>query len=418
MFSGGVAKICVQNFADKAGSICHAISESTINVLGKFLMRVAVLTNFIAPYRVPLLQELQKRTGQMKIFVSTPMEPNRSWAVEWRDLDVEIQKNLTFRRTWKHPKGFKDTLYVHFPYNTLHLLSKYQPDTIVSVEFGLRTLQAVLYCMIFRKTQLIVWAQISESTEQARGTMRHWLRKFITRRMDAVFVNGQSGKRYLKSNFGVPDEKFFFSPYTTNVSAFTSVPLERNESSANRLLYLGQFIERKGIIPFFDVLKQWCIDHPDRQTELWIAGDGPMREQLQNYKWPENIAVKFLNTIQYKDLPDLYASVGLLAFPTLADEWGLVTVEALAAGVPVLGRLYAQSVEEMIVDQKNGWTFYPDRPDTTYEALNSALTVEASTLQTMRLAGRESAIKITPEAVTNMMMEAIEYVHAVRTKHA
>ena len=53
--------------------------------------------------------------------------------------------------------------------------------------------------------------------------------------------------------------------------------------------------------------------------------------------------------------------VGVLVFPTLADEWGLVVNEALAAGVPVLGSLYSQAVEELVRDGENGWTFRPDR---------------------------------------------------------
>lgn len=373
-------------------------------------MRVAVLTNFIAPYRAVLFEEMQRRFDRMKVFVSTPMEPNRSWPTQFDNLDVVIQKNLTFERAWKHPKGFKDMLYIQVPYNTVPLLSGYRPDIIVSTEFGLRTLQAAIYCMLRPGTRLIVWAQISESTEQARGRIRHWMRRFLTRRMDAVFVNGQSGKRYLQNNFGVPDEKFFFSPITTNVERFTSVPVTRDADTAHRLLYVGQFIERKGIVPFFDVLRQWCQDNPDTQRELWIAGDGPMRAQLERYQWPDNIDVRFLGNIAYDDLPQLYAQVGLMAFPTLADEWGLVTVEALAAGVPVLGSLYAQSVEEMILDNQNGWTFYPDRSDTTYRAIDTAMKTSVETLNQLRQRGRDDANSITPETVTNMMMKAIDYV--------
>lgn len=136
-----------------------------------------------------------------------------------------------------------------------------------------------------------------------------------------------------------------------------------------------------------------------------------MREQLTSYQWPDNIAVKFLGNVPYNDLPNLYANVGLMAFPTLADEWGLVTVEALAAGVPVIGSMYAQSVEEMVVDGVNGWTFFPDRPDTTYDAISKALSASTTDLNTMRRVGRDCAVRITPESVTDMMMEAIDYVH-------
>jgi glycosyltransferase involved in cell wall biosynthesis len=135
-----------------------------------------------------------------------------------------------------------------------------------------------------------------------------------------------------------------------------------------------------------------------------------MKAQLEQYNWPGNIDVRFLGTVAYEDLPELYAQVGLMAFPTLADEWGLVTVEALAAGVPVLGSLYAQSVEEMIVDGQNGWTFYPDRSETTYRAIDEALNADTATLNEMRQHGQQAASQINPKSVTRLMMQAIEYV--------
>lgn len=374
------------------------------------MMRVAVLTNFVSPFRATLMQEMQKHLTRMKVFVSTRMEPNRKWPVNWGDLDVEVQKNLTFERSWKHPKGFKDTLYIQFPYNTVPSLSRYKPDVIVSVEFGMRTLQAALFCLLFRKTKLIVWAQISESTEQARGRLRSILRRFLTNRMDAVFVNGQSGKRYLQNHFDVPEKKFFFSPITTDISAYANIPLTRPEPYCRRIVCVGQLIERKGILPFFEVLRQWCLDHPDTRQELWMAGDGPLREQLEQYKWPTNIDVRFLGNVDYEDLPELYEQAGIMAFPTLADEWGVVTVEALAAGVPVLGSLYAQSVEDMVVDNENGWTFYTDRSDTVYSAIDRALGSDVSSLNEMRSAGRQSALAMTPETVAATMMKAFEYV--------
>ena len=42
-------------------------------------MRVALLTNFIAPYRLPLLEALRDQVGDLRVLVSTPMERDRFW---------------------------------------------------------------------------------------------------------------------------------------------------------------------------------------------------------------------------------------------------------------------------------------------------------------------------------------------------
>ena len=80
-------------------------------------MRVALLTNFIAPYRLPLLEALRDRVGELRIFVSTPMESDRDWAVDWGSLDVVVQRNLTLHRSFRDPLGYRRGLQIHVPYD-------------------------------------------------------------------------------------------------------------------------------------------------------------------------------------------------------------------------------------------------------------------------------------------------------------
>ena len=70
--------------------------------------RVALLVNFIPPYRVLLFRELRSRVRELRIFVSTPVEPNRSWPVEWADLDVVLQRSVTMRKRWRRPCGYEE----------------------------------------------------------------------------------------------------------------------------------------------------------------------------------------------------------------------------------------------------------------------------------------------------------------------
>lgn len=371
--------------------------------------RVALLTNFIPPYRLPLYKAIADRVDELSVLISTPMEANRSWTPNWEGLNVTIQKTLTLKRKWKHPHGFSEDLYVHIPYDTLWQLWQYRPDVVISGEMGMRTLQALVYRKLNPKSRMILWATVSEYSEQGRGSLRDRLRQFLVPQADALLVNGQSGARYVRQ-FGVTRDRIFFAPYTTNIDPFLAVGLSRAPEDANRLLYVGQLVERKGIEPFLSALERWAKAHPERKVEFWLVGDGPLRTQLEKQTWPSNLAVRFLGNVEYAKLPEVYARGGIFAFPTLADEWGLVANEAMAAGLPVLGSAYSQSVEELVVEGKTGWQFRPDSPEEMDSVVDTALSMPIAQLEQMRVQARDRIEHLTPDFVADNILEAIGFV--------
>jgi glycosyltransferase involved in cell wall biosynthesis len=371
--------------------------------------KVAWLAVCIPPYTAPQFRALTARFDHFRVFLSVDMEPGRHWPVQWNGLDVDLQRTFTWRRTWRHPTGFAEPTYVHIPYDTLGLLKRYDPDVVISGELGWRTLQALAYRYWRRKSRLLIRATLSERTEQGRGRPREWLRRVLLRGADAVMVNGRSGADYVR-RFNVPKKKIFVTPSTTDIGPFSSVALQRSGESSHRLIYFGQLIERKGLLPFMETLSQWAMDHSSSQVQFWIIGDGPLRSILTKISRPPNLDIRFLGNVAYEDLPALYAQGGILAFPTLADEWGMVVNEALAAGLPVLGSLYSQAVEELVVDGVNGWTFYADRTDEVLSALNRALTTPRVVLDKMRVAAREAVEQLTPEFVAERIIEAVRSV--------
>ena len=80
-------------------------------------MRVALLTNFIPPYRLRFFEALAREAGELRVFVSTRMEGNRDWNADWGSLDVVVQKTLTLQKTWRE-HGFAERQEVHIPYDT------------------------------------------------------------------------------------------------------------------------------------------------------------------------------------------------------------------------------------------------------------------------------------------------------------
>ncbi len=372
-------------------------------------MRVALLQNFVAPYRVPLYERLLGRVGALKVFVSTPMESDRDWKVDWGTLDVVVQKNVTVRRPCPDPLGFVRTLQVHFPYDTVPQLWRFRPDAVISVELGLRTLQSAVYRMLRPSSRLLIWCKLSEHSERGWGRVRQALRRFLFARADGVMVNGESGARYV-AGFGVPDHRIFRINQPVDVALFAAVPRQRPDGARTRLLCCGVLAARKGVVPFLVQLDRWARANPAEPLELWWLGDGPLRPELEAFECAPNLAQRFLGAVPYAELPEWYSQADVLAFPSLLDEWGLVVNEAMASGLPVLGSRYAQAVTELVADGVTGWVFDPIREDSVQAALDRVRDTPPGQLARMRDAARRRIAALTPDTAAARIFDALRTV--------
>jgi glycosyltransferase involved in cell wall biosynthesis len=371
--------------------------------------RVALLVNFIPPYRVPLFQALRTLVGELRIFASAAVESNRTWPREWGDLPVVLQHSVALRKRWRRPDGFVESGDIHLPYDTLGQLRRFRPNVVVSGELGLRSWLAAIYKRRTPEVALLLWATVSERTERRRGLLRTRLRPRLLKQADAVLVNGASGARYITS-LGVPATSVWSAPYTADASLFGTVPRCDSPRSAVRLLYVGQLTPRKGVTPFLRALAAWTANHPDVDVEFRIAGHGPERPALESIARPSNLTVEFLGDIAYHHLPRVYAESSILVLPTLEDEWAVVVNEALAAGLPVLGSRYSAAVEELVRDGENGWTFVPDDQQSVGAAMTASLTMPEAERERMRDSARARVAALTPGRVATDIAAAIDHV--------
>lgn len=373
--------------------------------------RVVLLTNIISPYLVPVLSALSRRLRGLRIMLSAPMERGRPWPAKWDGLDVVVQKSFSVEVKQSHPQGFSDRVARHFPYDTLAQLIRLRPSVIVSAQLGFRTIQAILYRTVFKQSKLVIWVDASEHTERRLSACHNMVRRALLRHADAVLAVGKSGKRYVES-LGVCPDCLIDVPYVTDPQLFRTCDLHRAPDAAHRLIYVGQLIDRKGLLPFLHELVHWSQRNPARNSEWWLVGDGPLRTSLQRVRAPDNLSLKFLGNVPYGSLADLYGQAGICVLPTLADTWGLVVNESLAAGLPVLGSLYSQAVSDLIEDGINGWTYRPDAEGDTQRALDQALNASSAQLAGMRVAARQSISFLTPEYAADRFVRAIRMARA------
>ena len=70
-----------------------------------------------------------------------------------------------------------------------------------------------------------------------------------------------------------------------------------------------------------------------------VAGDGDGREKLQQMAMQQGLAdrVKFIGKVSETELPDLYRAADVFVMPSTGEGFGIVFLEAMRSGIPVIG---------------------------------------------------------------------------------
>ena len=157
------------------------------------------------------------------------------------------------------------------------------------------------------------------------------------------------------------------------------------------LLYVGRVSAEKQI----DQIKPVLEAIP--QARLAIVGDGPNRETLEAHF--AGTKTNFVGYLQGLELASAFASADAFVFPSRTETLGLVLLEAMAAGCPVVAAR-SGGIPDIVTNGVNGYLFEPDDPD-------GAITATKSLLE---------ATEIREELRTNARAEAEQWGWAAATK--
>jgi glycosyltransferase involved in cell wall biosynthesis len=153
-----------------------------------------------------------------------------------------------------------------------------------------------------------------------------------------------------------------------------------------RLAYVGRIDPRKGI-----ALAIEALSHLPEQATLQVIGNGDSGhlEQLRQRCRDLGLTarVKFVARVPRDELPGHYASADAVLFPVLWEEpWGLVPLEAMAVGVPVIASGRGGS-GEYLQDGENCLLFEPDEGPAALASAIERIAASESTRAQLRDGG-------------------------------
>ncbi|HLA43420.1 MAG TPA: glycosyltransferase family 1 protein [Aggregatilineales bacterium] len=161
------------------------------------------------------------------------------------------------------------------------------------------------------------------------------------------------------------------------------------------LLYVGRLSSEKQIHTLRPILEQVP------RTRLAIVGDGPFRGELEDHF--VGTPTKFMGYLTGTTLSQAYASADIFTFPSALESFGLVLVEAMAAGLPVVTTLVG-GAKDVVTEGVNGYTYPIGDTDRMIESVRRIISMPGNCDQ-MGAAAREFAETQTGDV---MMDEVVE----------
>ena len=356
-------------------------------------MCVALVTNIVAPYRLPTWRALAERCGEVYVFACAEREPNRVWDVELpkgeRQLKIHVLPGLhgfMRHRDWG----------VHFNPGIWYALAKVRPTHVLVTGYDTPSYWMAMLYAKRRGIPLTLWWGSHDLSSRSRRGIARAVRRQAARMADTFVTYGRLASQQLLS-LGVPRDRIVTGINTVDAETVGQLVDNHRDHECSvsrggrvRFLFVGQFLERKGVRELLEAFTYV----PSEAASLTLVGYGPLEAELRSMVANKGMAnVHFAGrTTTLSEAARYYAEADVLVMPSLVEVWGLVVNEALASGLYVLASNRAGATPDLIQSApvEVGRSFDPGDPEGFHDALLQAIDRVRSGIDRQAIARRPS----------------------------
>ena len=189
----------------------------------------------------------------------------------------------------------------------------------------------------------------------------------VTRRISVRVAVSRAAERFVAARIG---GSFQIVPNGVHVVRFAnSRPAQLGPG--RKLLFVGRLDERKGFATAVRAFASLAFERPD--LRLIVVGDGPERSAIDGLSVDVRDRISMLGTVANTDLPPYHAACDLYLGTSIGGEsFGIVLVEAMAAGLPVVAS-DIPGYDEVVRDGVDGLLVSPRDPAALAAAAGSIL---------------------------------------------
>lgn len=374
---------------------------------------MVLVTNIPTPYRIPLFNEIHRQFLELgwefRVVFAALGYARRKWAIDTADFAFPHEVLPPSRRL---SLGREHALFT-YP-GLLASLKRENPTLVIVGGFSPATLKVFLKSFVGGPKYLIWSGAVRRSSESDRW-LRRVQRAWLVRRASGFIAYGTQARDYLAS-LGADLSRTHIAINTVDTEFYRSTAEQwratQPPSPVKRVLYVGNLEPGKRIDLLLRAAAQIAPRRDDFTIEL--VGDGSARAELEKLTATLGLStrVHFHGFCQRKEVAQHLASAYCFAFPSEYDVWGLVVIEAMAAGLPCLASIRSGVTRDAVTDGETGFAL-------DFEDTNKV----ASTLESLLddPARRDRLGTAAIHAVTQRMslpVSAGGFIAAVRQAHA
>lgn len=206
-----------------------------------------------------------------------------------------------------------------------------------------------------------------QGAEDTSPVERRWLEPRVGREADGVVATCSDEAFELKA-LGVPGGRIFIAPCGVDLEAFTTAGPVHEKGRTKRIVSIGRLVPRKG----FDTIIDALAHMGDDDVELLIVGgpgdaratsEDPEAQRLLAHARERGVEDQVILTGQLsrEDMPGLIRSADVVACTPWYEPFGIVPLEAMACGVPVVAAAVG-GLTDTVVDGVTGRLVPPQDP--------------------------------------------------------
>ena len=228
-----------------------------------------------------------------------------------------------------------------------------------------------------------------------------------TARADRVLVTSHYQAQVAHREYGVPADRLDVVPEPIDVERWRA-DLERarrREHPGPVVLCVARMYPRKRIVDLLEAGARMRDVVPG--LEIRIVGDGPERAAVEARCRELGLAetARLLGDVSRDELVEEYANADCFCLPSVQEGFGIVFLEAMTAGLPVVA-CRAAAIPEVVLDGRTGVLVPPRDPEALARALGDLLAAPDRAIL-LGTAGRQWAASFTPERVARRFLDAV-----------
>lgn len=200
----------------------------------------------------------------------------------------------------------------------------------------------------------------------------------LTYESSEVIVNSNYMKNELQRLFGLPYEKINVVPNGVNLNLFNNIEKDydfrRRFAMDNEkiILFIGRLVYEKGIQTLIAAMPKILANYHD--SKLIVAGKGGMIDELKAQVNALGLGNKvyFTGYLASKDVQRMYKCADISVFPSTYEPFGIVALEAMLSGTPVVVSDVG-GLNEIVEHGVNGMKSYAGNPNSLADSILTLL---------------------------------------------